>query len=230
MSGATGTATVMAQTIWEWEFALEILPDLAEGLITTVQATMTGAALALGLGLVLALLRRAHLKVVRWPIAFVIEFIRSTPLLVHLFFLFYALPHLGITLSPFMAGMIGLGVHYATYTSEVYRAGIEGVPNGQWEAAKALNLPRRRLWAGVVLPQAIKSVLPPLGNYVIAMFKETPLLAFITVVEVMRVAQSVGASTYRYLEPLTMVGILFFLIGYPFVLLLRRLEARLATP
>jgi polar amino acid transport system permease protein len=138
------------------------------------------------------------------------------------------LPDIGITLGPLLAGVIGLGLHYSTYTSEVYRAGIEGVPRGQWEAATALNLSARRTWIGVVLPQAIPKVIPALGNYVNGMFKDTPLLSAITVVELLNEAHAIGAQSFRYLEPITLVGVLFFVVSYPTALLVRRLEARLA--
>lgn len=238
MTGASGVA-VIAQAaeppggqVWRWDFAWEILPVLLEALVVTIQATILGSILALTLGLVLALFRRSTRWYVRRPAAWAIEFIRSTPLLVHLFFLFYALPQLpyvGVTLSPLTAGVLGLGIHYATYTSEVYRAGIEGVPKGQWEAATAVNLPTRRTWTGVVLPQAIPNVLPALINYVIAMFKETPLLALITVIEVLGAARIIGTQSFRYLEAFTLAGLLFFTVSYTSVLLLRRLEVRLAA-
>ena len=211
---------------WDWEFVAEILPELLRGLVVTVQATLVGAILALTLGLVLALLRRSQLAAVRVPTAVFVEFVRSTPLLVQLYFLFFVLPSWGVLLSGFQAGVIGLGVHYATYTSEVYRAGIEGVPRGQWEAATALNLPRSRVWRSVILPQAIPRVLPALGNYVIAMFKETPLLSAITVAEMLAVARDIGASTFRYLEPITLVGMLFLVLSLVAAVPLRRLERR----
>ena len=212
--------------IWDWDYARDILPDLLRGLVVTVQATLVGSVVAMILGLVLALLRRSGLAVVRVVTGAFVEFIRSTPLLVQLYFLFFVLPSLGITLSGFLAGVVGLGVHYATYTSEVYRAGIEGVPKGQWEAATALNLPTSRVWRSVVLPQAIPRVLPALGNYVIAMFKETPLLSAITVLEMLAAAKDLGGETFRYLEPLTMVGLLFLLVSLPASLSVRRLERR----
>jgi polar amino acid transport system permease protein len=211
---------------WDWEFVAEILPELLRGLVVTVQATLVGAILALTLGLVFALLRRSQLAAVRVPTAVFVEFVRSTPLLVQLYFLFFVLPSWGVLLSGFQAGVIGLGVHYATYTSEVYRAGIEGVPRGQWEAATALNLPRSRVWRSVILPQAIPRVLPALGNYVIAMFKETPLLSAITVAEMLAVARDIGASTFRYLEPITLVGMLFLVLSLVAAVPLRRLERR----
>jgi polar amino acid transport system permease protein len=211
---------------WDWDFAREILPDLLRGLVVTVQATLVGSALALSLGLVLALLRRSPVLPVRLATKGVIEFVRSTPLLVQLYFLFFVLPTFGVTLSGFQAGVLGLGVHYATYTSEVYRAGIEGVPRGQWEAATALNLPAARVWRSVILPQAIPRVLPALGNYVIAMFKETPLLSVITVMEMLAEAKGIGSRTFRYNEPFTLVGVLFLLVSLPASLAVRRLERR----
>lgn len=212
---------------WDWQFALDILPRLLEGLVVTVQATVVGSALALTLGLVLALLRRSANRVIRSATKAFVEFVRSTPLLVQLYFLFFVLPDLGVTLSAFVTGALGLGVHYATYTSEVYRAGIDGVPPGQWEAATALSLPRSRVWTSVILPQAIPRVLPALGNYVIAMFKETPLLSAITVLEMMQVAKGVGSNTFRYLEPFTIVGVLFLLVSLPAAFVVRKLERRL---
>ena len=214
---------------WDWSFAWEILPDLLKALRITVEATIFGSLIAMTLGLLLAIGRRSHNRLINWPIAGFIEFIRSTPLLVQLYFLFFVMPQIGITLGPLLAGVIGLGLHYSTYASEVYRAGIEGVPRGQWEAARALNMPVRRTWTSVILPQAIPKVVPALGNYVNGMFKDTPLLSAITVIELLNEAHAIGAQTFRYLEPITLVGVLFFLVSYPTALLVRRLEARLAT-
>lgn len=213
---------------WDWQFAGHIFPQLLKALVVTVEATLLGSALALVLGLLLAIGRRSHNRFVSWPIASFVEFVRSTPLLIQLYFLFFVLPDLGITLAPLTAGVIGLGLHYATYTSETYRAGIESVPRGQWEAARALNLSKRRTWLGIVLPQAVPAVIPALGNYVNAMFKDTPLLSAITVIELLGKAQSIGAQTFRYLEPVTEVGVLFLVVSLTAAMLIRKLEARLA--
>ena len=215
---------------WDWNFALEILPELLRALIVTVEATLAGSAIAMVLGLVLALLRRSRTRLVSFPTVGFIEFVRSTPLLVQLYFLFFVLPNYGVTLSPFVTGVIVLGLHYATYTSEVYRAGIEGVPRGQWEAARAMNFSRGRTWSSVILPQAIPAVTPALGNYVNAMFKDTPLLSAITVIELLNQAKAIGSQTFRYLEPVTIVGVLFLLVSYATAFLIRRLEVRLAHP
>jgi polar amino acid transport system permease protein len=212
--------------IWDWHFAGKILPDLLRGLVVTIEATLLGYAVALVLGLVWAILRRSPNRIVSQVVRWVVEFIRSTPLLVQLFFLFFALPSLGLTFSALVTGVVGLGLHYSSYTSEVYRAGIADVPAGQWEAATALNLPRRRVWSGVVLPQAVRKVIPTLGNYLIAMFKDSPLLLAITVPEMLHSAYDVGAKSLRFLEPITIVGVLFVIVSVLSSLLLRRLEFR----
>ncbi len=124
---------------WSWDFTWQILPNLLAGLVVTVQATILGSLLAFTLGLPIAIARFAGGAWVRWPVAGLAEFVRRTPLLVQLYVLFYVLPDFGIALSPLTAGVIGLGVHYSAYAAEVYRAGLESVPKGQWEAAKALQ-------------------------------------------------------------------------------------------
>ncbi|MFF7397347.1 ectoine/hydroxyectoine ABC transporter permease subunit EhuD [Achromobacter sp. NPDC008082] len=213
--------------IFDWSFALEILPTLGAALVITIEATVLGMLVAVTLGLVLAMLRRSRLRIVSLPTAFVIEFIRSTPLLVQMYFLFYVLPLTGAQMSPLVTGIIALGLHYATYCAEVYRAGIEAVPRGQWEAATALNMSRWRTAVGVVLPQAIPPVVPALGNYLVAMFKDTPLLSAITVVELLQQSKMIGSATFRYTEPLTLVGVLFLALSLVAAWGVRGLEARL---
>lgn len=213
--------------IFDWSFALEILPTLGSALVITMQATVLGMLVAVTLGLVLAMLRRSKLRIVSLPTAFFIEFVRSTPLLVQMYFLFYVLPLTGAQMSPLMTGIVALGLHYATYCAEVYRAGIEAVPRGQWEAATALNMSRWRTTVGVVLPQAIPPVVPALGNYLVAMFKDTPLLSAITVVELLQQSKMIGSATFRYTEPLTLVGLLFLALSLVAAWGVRGLEARL---
>lgn len=212
--------------MWDWEFALQILPDLLRAFLVTIQATVLGMSLALALGLVWAILRRAHHRMISVPTFWAVEFIRSTPLLVQIYFLFFVLPDAGIRMSPLTTGVLALGLHYSAYTSEVYRAGIEGVPKGQWEAALALNMKPWYTWRAVILPQAIPPVIPALGNYLVAMFKDTPMLAAITVLELLQTAKLIGAETFRYLEPLTLVGLLFLAISLLSSRFIRKLEAR----
>ena len=212
--------------IWDNSFALSVLPVIAQGLAITVLITFTGTAIALCIGLVLAIMRRARAKWISLPAEAFVEFVRATPLLVQLFFLYFGLPVFGISLSALVTGIIGIGLNYSAYIAEVYRAGIEGVPRGQWEAARALNFSHGQTWVQIILPQAIRRVIPALGNYFIAMFKDTPILASISVLEMLEQAQIVGSENFRYLEPMTEVGLLFILVSYPASLLVRRLEVR----
>ncbi|WP_314188284.1 ectoine/hydroxyectoine ABC transporter permease subunit EhuD [Paracoccus yeei] len=211
---------------WDWDFALSILPTLLQGLQITLLATVLGVVVAAVLGLVFALLRRSPSRAVTRTTGFVVEFIRGTPLLVQLYFIFYVLPDIGLRLPALAAGVLGMGLHYAAYFAEVYRGGIEAVPRGQWEAARATNLTARQTWMHVVLPQAVPPMIPAMANYVLAMFKETPLLSAITVMELMGQARSVANSTYRYVEPITLVGVCFLIVSIISVVGLRWLERR----
>ncbi|MFI8187295.1 ectoine/hydroxyectoine ABC transporter permease subunit EhuD [Streptomyces sp. NPDC085946] len=219
----------------EWSAVADFVPHLRDGLLVTLQALALGSLISFALGLVWALLTRAPSRWVRRPVGAVTEFVRDTPLLVQLFFLFYVLPEWGVTASALTTGVLALGLHYSTYTMQVYRAGIEAVPAGRWEAATALNLPLRRTWTVVILPQAVRRVVPALGNYVIAMLKDTPMLMTITVLEMLGEARLFSQETYRFTEPVTVIGVAFVVLScVAFVVLsclaslvLRTLERRL---
>lgn len=210
---------------WDWSVVSAAFPLLLHGLVVTLEATVLGSALAFVLGLILTLLRLSHVPVLSQVTWAFVEFMRDTPLLVQLYFVYFVFPEtFGIKMSSLMTGVVTLGVHYAAYTSDTYRAGIQGVPRGQWEAATALSLPRHRVWIGVVLPQAIRRSLPSLGNYLISMFKDTPLLLVVGVLEMVGQARNVGSANYSYVEPFTLAGLLFLVLSYPSSVLVRRLE------
>jgi polar amino acid transport system permease protein len=196
--------------MWDWAYTFEILPKLMRAAVVTIEATLLGFVLAATLGLVLALVRLAIPRTA-WPISVGVELIRSTPLLIQIFFIYFVLPNFGIVLDAFAAGVLAIGVHYAAYCSEVYRAGFDNVHRGQWEAAVALNLDSWTTFRDIIIPQAIPPVIPALGNYLVALFKETPLLSAIAVLELMQTAKILGSETFRYTEPITLVG-LFFLV------------------
>jgi polar amino acid transport system permease protein len=198
--------------MWNWAYTFEILPVLAKAAIITIEATFLGFIIAAVLGLILALARIAF-PLLAWPISVVVELIRSTPLLIQIFFLYFVLPSFGIVLDAFTAGVIALGLHYGAYCSEVYRAGLEGVHRGQWEASTALNLSPWTTFKDIIIPQAIPPVVPALGNYLIALFKETPLLSAIAVLELMQTAKILGSETFRYTEPITLVGVFFLVMS-----------------
>lgn len=216
------------RVIWNWDHALTALPDMLWAFLTvTLYVTVLGSAIAAVLGLVIALVRRTAPRPIAAVVTFAMNFVRMTPLVVQLLFAYYALA----SVPPLVLGIAIFGIHYATYMAEVYRAGIDAVPRGQWEATTALSLSRRRTWTAVIMPQALRSTLPALGNYVISMFKETPFLAVITVTDMVRAAQLYGGSHFRFIEVITMAGILFLVASYPTSVLIGRLEKRLAyTP
>ncbi|NSY46108.1 ectoine/hydroxyectoine ABC transporter permease subunit EhuD [Agrobacterium tumefaciens] len=203
---------------YEWDtttwitYTTSILPIILIGLTVTLKAAAAGFTIALILGLVFALLRRSRVKLISWPTAVVVEFLRDTPLLVQLFFLYYVLPEFGIVLPAFLTGALALGLQYAAYTSEVYRGGMEAVHHGQWEAATALNLTRMQTYRDIIIPQAIPRIVPAMGNYLVAMIKETPVLSVVTVLEMMGLANMIGERTFEYLVPLTLVGLIFLLL------------------
>lgn len=212
---------------WDWSAVADFMPRFWDGVLLTLQALVLGSLIAFTLGLFWAMAQRSSVKAISLPVTVVTEFIRNTPLLVQLFFLYFVLPEWNVTFSALVTGVIGLGLHYSTYTAEVYRAGIDGVPDGQWEACTALSLPRTRTWSAVILPQAIRRVVPALGNYVIAMLKDSPMIATIGALEMLGQARQFSAETFQPTEPITVIGIAFILIAYPASLLMRALERRL---
>jgi len=214
-------------TWWSWDHAFAVLPDLLlQGFRMTLLATVLGTLIALVLGLIVAIIRRSAPAIIATPFTWVVEFIRMTPLVVQLVFANLVLsPYVDSTLA---IGIWVLGIHYMTYMAEVYRAGIDSVPTGQWEAATALSLPQSRTWRAVVIPQAIRNTLPALGNYAISMFKETPFLVVIYIPEIVRVAQQYGSTHFRYTEAITLAGLIFLAASYPTSLLIRKLEKKLA--
>jgi polar amino acid transport system permease protein len=213
--------------IWDWSYAFEILPVLAQASLVTIEATLLGFLLALVLGLVFAILRMSRSAWVSLPVSAFVEFIRSTPLLIQIFFLYFVFPEFGLSLDALTAGVLALGLHYGTYCAEVYRAGLDNVPRGQWEASIALNLTPFHTFRDIIIPQAIPPVVPALGNYYVALFKETPLLSAIAVLELMQQAKILGSSTFRYVEPITLVGLFFLVFSLVAAALIRLLERRL---
>jgi polar amino acid transport system permease protein len=213
---------------WDWDYAWEALPDLLTAFFQyTLGITLASSVLAIVLGLVLALGRRSVNRAVAGTSYGVVEFVRSTPIPVQLFFVYFGFPAFGVNLSALVTGILVLGIHYAAYMSEVYRAGIEAIPPGQWEACTALSLSPQRTWRAVILPQVIRRILPSTGNQVIALFKETPYLIVIGVGEMVTTAYQFGSQNFRYIEAITIAGLIFLAASYPTSVLIRKLEVRL---
>ena len=210
---------------WRWDFAIEILPQMLMATLNTIMAAGIGYAIATIVGLLFLLGQRTPIKIVNMFNREVVEFIRSTPLLIQLFFVYFVLPQFGITLSAWVCGMITIGLHFGTYLSEVYRGALEGVPKTQWEACRALNFTTFYTYRRIVLPQAFPIAIPGMGNYLVGIFKDTPLLSTIGVAELFHAATAVGGYHYRYLEPYTIVGIIFLILSVPAAMGIRKLES-----
>ena len=211
---------------WDWAFAWSILPQLLAATVYTVSATLLSFAGALVIGLPLALLRDLDRRTVRMIVGLFVEFVRSTPILIQVYFLYFILPAIGIILPALVAGVLALALHYGTYVSEAYRAGIASVSQGQRDAALALGLSRRDVFISIVLPQALPPIVPALGNYLIALFKETPLLSAIAIVELLQTAKLIGSETFRYNEPITLAGLILLALSLMAAAALRQLERR----
>ena len=200
---------------WKWDFFWEVLPRLLSATVNTLIAAGVGYVIALVLGLILTLAQRTTFNILNMIVREFVEFIRSTPLILQIFFIFYVGPQFGIKMSPWTAGMVAIGLHYAAYLSEVYRGALDSVPKGKWEACYALSMKTRDTYFRIIIPQALPSALAGMGNYLVGIFKDTPMLSVIGVAELMHTANAIGSENYRFLEPLTMVGVIFLLISIP---------------
>lgn len=211
-------------SFWNWEHAAAAFPEILEKFLTvTLVVTIIGSAIAAVLGLIIALGRRSAPRPISAVISLVMNFIRMTPLVVQLLFAYYVFT----AVPPIVLGTIIIGIHYATYMAEVYRAGIDAVPPGQWEATTALSMSPGRTWTAVIIPQALRSTLPALANYVISMFKDTPFLMVITVVEMVRQAQLYGSKNFRFVEAVIIAGLIYLAASLLSSFLARQLEKRL---
>jgi polar amino acid transport system substrate-binding protein len=212
-------------TLREWP---KYLPLLLRGAIVTVELSVLAMALAITAGLVIVLTRLYAPAPLRWLARAYVEVIRGTPLLIQLFLIYYGLPEIGIRLNPFLAGIVGLGLNYAASESENYRAGIQSIPRGQSEAAQALGMTRWQTLRHVVLPQALRVVIPPVTNDFIAMFKDSSIVSVITMVELTKVYGMLAMSTYDYIGLGLMTAGIYFALSYPASIFADRLEKSLS--
>ncbi len=196
-----------------------MLPVLFQGLRVTVTATIAVMAIALVLGLPIALARMSRLWWLRVPATFYVQVLRGTPVLLQLFYLYYVLPFVGIKLPPWPAGIIGMSAAYSAYLSEIYRAGIEAVDRGQTEAALAIGMSRVQVMRLVILPQAVRIIIPPMGNMFIGLFKDTSLLSI--------EGQILAATSFRHITIFTVIAVLYLAVCWPSAAIIDRLERRL---
>jgi polar amino acid transport system permease protein len=204
-----------------------MLPVLFQGLRVTVTATIVIMAIALVLGLPIALARMSRLWWLRTPATFYVQVLRGTPVLLQLFYLYYVLPFVGIKLPPWPAGVIGMSAAYSAYLSEIYRAGIEAVDRGQTEAALAIGMSRVQVMRLVILPQAVRIIIPPMGNMFIGLFKDTSLLSILTIRELMFEGQILAATSFRHITIFTVIAVLYLAVCWPSAAIIDRLERRL---
>ena len=215
--------------LFDFHGVADYLPALLKGAATSLALTVCIILISLPLGLLIALARIGRSRILRTLASIYIEVIRGTPALLQLFYIYFVLPAFGIRFDPFLSGVIGLSINYSAYLAEVYRAGIEAVPQGQIEAAKALGMSRRKMLRLIVLPQAIRVVIPPLGNYGISLFKDTSLVSIVTVKELIFTGQIISSTNFQYLTVFTIIGVIYLTFSYPSALLVRWLERRMSV-
>lgn len=202
---------------------------LLQGAPMTLLISILGMALAVALGLMLALINLYAPQPFAWLARAYVEVFRGTPLLIQLYLIFYGLPNIGIRLPPIVAAVVGLGLNYAAYEAENYRAGIQAIPRGQMEAALSLGMTRAQSLRYVIVPQAMRLVIPPVTNDFIALFKDSSIVSVITMVELTKVYGQLAATYYDYIGAGILTAAIYFLMGLPFVRLARWAENRLAT-
>lgn len=211
------------------QHATEFLPILMQGAVVTVQVTVLSFALSSVIGLVLALMKVSHWRPVAAAGGTIVNVIRGLPIIVQLFYIYFVLPDFGIQLSAMQAGVIGLGIAYSAYQAENFRAGIEAVDHGQLEAAQAIGMRMPLVMRRVVLPQAFRIALPPYGNTLVMMLKDSSLVSTITVAEMTRAGQLIASSTFQNMTVYTLVALLYLAMSLPLVWGLRRLEKRMGA-
>ncbi|ABI91123.1 amino ABC transporter, permease, 3-TM region, His/Glu/Gln/Arg/opine family domain protein [Burkholderia ambifaria AMMD] len=207
--------------------AVEFLPILLKGAVVTIEITFCSFVLSTVLGLLLALMRVSDNRVLSNTAATFINVIRGLPIIVQLFYIYFVLPDLGVQLSAFQAGFIGLGIAYSVYQAENFRAGIQAIDHGQIEAAQSIGMRGTMIMRRVVLPQAFRIALPPYGNTLVMMLKDSSLASTITVAEMTRAGQLIASSTFQNMTVFTLVALLYLGLSLPLVYGLRRLERRL---
>ncbi|MCP5366437.1 MAG: amino acid ABC transporter permease [Hyphomicrobiales bacterium] len=216
---------------YDWDFGI-VLRDfdlLMLGLVNTLK--VTGLALAFGvpLGLVLALLRLYGVWAVRIPVGTLIEFLRATPPIAQLFWFFFALPILvGVEMDPFRASVLTFSLQSSAFFAEVFRGGIISIDRGQWEAAKAIGMDRRRTLRRIILPQAVKRMIPAFLERAIELMKTTTLVGTISYADLLYQANNIAQSTYRALEVFTVAAAIYFVVIFACSIGVRRLERHLA--
>ena len=213
---------------FDWQLAQDSVVPLLLGVRITVLFTIMVMFISLVAAVPVALARLSKYRLIRWVAMIYVNVFRATPLLIQLIYIYYALPAFGIRLSPFVAGLVGLSLHYIPFIAEVYRSGIQAIPKGQRDAAQALGLSRWMINRKVIFPQAFKIVIPALGNYFVSLVKDTSLLSVLTVTELVFAGELIAARTYDYFTEYTLVFIFYLALGSLAILAVQVVERRTA--
>jgi polar amino acid transport system permease protein len=204
----------------------EFIPGLLEGAVLTIEITVGGGVLAVVVGVVAALAKMYAPWPLRWLSIAYIETFRGTSALVQLFWLFFVLPHFGVTLEPLTVAVLALGLNIGAYGAEVVRGALQAVPRGQWEATIALNMPRKTALRRIIFPQAFVAMIPPWGNLFIELLKSTALVSLITISDLTFKAQQMNQTTLRTVEIFTIVLVIYFAISLIVTFAMRGVERR----
>ncbi|WP_062235135.1 MULTISPECIES: ABC transporter substrate-binding protein/permease [unclassified Fictibacillus] len=217
------------KSIVDFSTIMPSVPYILKGILTTLKFVVVSILLGFVLGTILSLFKISKVKVLRWGADAYTSIFRGTPLILQLLIIYNATPQLtGYKIEPFLAGVLTFGLNSAAYVSEIIRAGINGVDKGQREASMALGVSYGSMMRQIILPQALKNILPALMNEFITLTKESAIIAVIGTTDIMRRAQIVGADTYRYFEPLITAGIIYYLMVMALTVLGRKLERRMS--
>jgi len=210
--------------LFDWQLARESLVPLLLGSGITVVFTVLVMVISLIGAIPIALARLSSYRPIRWTVTIYVNVFRATPLLIQLIYIYYALPVFGIRLSPFTAGLVGLSLHYIPFIAEVYRSGIQAIPQGQRDAAQALGLSRWLINRKVIFPQAFRIVIPSLGNFFVSLVKDTSLLSVLTVTELVFSGELIAARTYDYFTEYTLVFVFYLILGSVAIWLVQLVE------
>ncbi|WFU39638.1 amino acid ABC transporter permease [Bradyrhizobium sp. CB82] len=209
-----------------WRDTVEFFPILLNGVALTIVVTIGSLILSTLLGLVWALMRVSGVGFLASVSASVINVIRGIPIIVLLFYLYFVMPDLGVTLTALQAAILGLGIAYSAYQAENFRAGIEAIDKGQIEAAQTIGMGWWLTMRRVVLPQAVRIVLPPYGNVMIMMLKDSSQASTITVAELALQGKLIASSTFKNTSVFTLVALMYLTMSIPLILLVRHFEKR----
>lgn len=203
------------------------MPGLLKGCAYTLGVSAVSLILATAIGVLVAVAQRSESRPLRAAMTAYVELGRAVPELVQIYVWYYLLANLGLVLPPVVAGIIALSIAFGPFFGEVFRAGVNSVEKTQWEAAQVLGMPRATAWRRIILPQAVRAILPVWTGYVISMFKATSLLSFIAIPELFGAAKAIAASNYQYFEVFALVMVLYLVMAYPTVWIIRAIEHRL---